>query len=323
MRCSRMLGWTTVLLLTLLTLAGCAPRPGAGEAASAAGPTDVVVDLPSIALDVAEDGSLSMAGIVLTDLVGSFGMPTAIALPPDLVQQLAGLGVQHIQIANQPDGLALLINGIEIPSIGWNSESLASVGALAGGMPALSGLLPILTQLGVGVTLNLPVAEGVERAPLAVSASATGAEQLAAAQQEFLAGVGTPPAITIPVIYNSDGTWTVAGLNGDQWIALTGQTFWSGFNLTPEQAQGAAAAGIKTFDVNIDADGLHLVLNDSPLPSFDWSGGKLASLIALLEQNGMLSSLPIPADQLDALLETLLPIVTSSNVNIRATFPAP
>ncbi|MGL4651059.1 MAG: hypothetical protein ACRC1H_16740 [Caldilineaceae bacterium] len=317
MRYSRLMAWFSVLLLLAVALAGCAPRVGAGETAASAGPDDVVVDLPSIALDVAEDGSLSLGGINLADVVGQFGLPAAI--DASQVKQLTDLGIQHIQIANLPNGLALLVNGIQVPSLGWSADTLADIGNLAPNVPALKTVLPLLTQLGVGVTLNLPVAEGVERAPLQVDAASTGAADLAAAQEEFVAGVGEPPLISIPVQYNDDGTWSVMGMTGDQWVNLTGQSFWTMLDQTPDQMAVLRDAGVASAEVSVDATGLHISVNDKPLPSVDWSGGKLASVITLLQENGMLSGLPVPVE----LIEQFLPIITSSNVSIRATFPAP
>lgn len=317
MRYSRTIAWLSALLLIMVVLAGCAPRVGAGDTARAAGPDDLVVDLPSIALDVAEDGSLSLAGVPLSELGASLGLPADLALPANLLGPLTGAGVQHLQIVNQPDGLALLVNGIEIPSLGWTAESLAGMGNLMPDQPALSRLLPLLTQLGVGVTLNLPVAEGAERAPLTVDATETGAADLAAAQEEFITTVGTAPQITIPITYNRDGTWTMGGVSGDQWVNLTGQSFWTELNLTPENISAAMAAGIKDFDLNIDADGVHIAINNAALPSIDWSGGKLASVLTLLEDNGMLSALPIPREMLDQ----LLPILTSADINLHAIMP--
>jgi hypothetical protein len=313
----------SALLLLAAVLTGCAPRIGAGEAAAVAGPDDVVIDLPSIAIDVADDGSISLAGIALGDLTGSLGAPIDLAIPADLLQQLTGLGVQHLQIANQVNGLGVYINGLEIPSIAWTPDSLATLGSLTGDQPALGRLLPLLTNLGVGVTLNLPVPAGAERMPLAVATEASGADELENAQQSFLAGVQNPPQITIPVKYNADGSWTVAGVSGDQWIAITGQDFWENFNLTPEQVSGAMAAGIQNFELQVDSQGVSLMINDNKLPYVDWSGGKLASVIDLLQQAGMLDSLPIESGMLQTLLDTLLPIVTSSDVSIVATFPAP
>ncbi len=317
MRYTRTFACLSALLLILVALAGCAPRVGAGETSRAAGPDDLVVDLPSIALDVAEDGSLSLAGIPLADLAGSLGVPADLALPANLLGPLTSAGVQHLQIVNQPDGLALLVNGIEIPSLGWSGDALAGIGNLMPDQPALARLLPLLTQLGVGVTLNLPVAEGVERAPLTVAATETGAAALAAAQESFVGAVGTVPQITVPILYNSDGTWSMGGISGDELVNLTGQAFWSELNLTPANIQAAAAAGIKTFDLSMDADGVHIAINDAPLPSIDWSDGKLASVLTLLEQNGMLSALPIPRE----LLDQLLPMLTSADINLHAVMP--
>jgi hypothetical protein len=309
------MAWLSVLLMVAVALAGCAPRVGAGETAATAGPDDVVIDLPSIALNVDADGSLSMGDVPLAEVVGQFGVNAEI--DPSQVQQLVDLGIQHLQIANQPDGLALLVNGVEVPSLGWSAESLADLGTYAAIIPGIDRILPLITQLGVGVTLNLPVPEGVERAPLVVEATETGAAALAAAQEKFAETVGTIPQVTIPVTYNEDGTWTVNGVSSDVWSSLPGLDFFSQLEQTPAQMKMLMDAGIKTAEVTVDDAGLHITINDQALPSVDWSGGKLAAVITLLQANGMLSGLPVPVE----LIEQFLPIVTSSNINIIATFP--
>jgi hypothetical protein len=321
MQNKRIVVWFSLLAVLLLMLAGCAPRPGAGETAAAAPADAVVVDLPSIALDVASDGSLSMAGIPLAELGGALGVPLeAAALPADAVAQLAGLGVQHIQVVNAPNGLMIYLNGQAIPSIGWTAELLGNAAGLAP-MPALAQVLPILTQLGIGVTLRLPVAEGAEAIPLQVSSEGSSATRLAEAQDAYVSSVGTPPMITIPVYYAADGTWTVAGLSGEDWQAATGQDFWKMLNLRDRDIKGALGLGIKEFGVRIDPNGLGFSVNGTQLPYIDWQGGKLASVVEIASQAGLLDSAGIDPQMLQTLLDTFLPIVTASNVNITAHFP--
>ncbi len=320
MQKKRSILWMTLLLVLLLALAGCAPRPGAGETAAAAPPEAVVVDLPSLALDVATDGSLSMGGVPLADLGAAFGAPLDISLPADTIAQLASVGVQHIQLVNSPGGLQIFLNGQAIPSIGWNAVLLANAAGLAP-MPALGKVLPILTQLGVGVTLRLPLAEGATAIPLAPVAGDSSAARLAAAQTAFVESVGQPPQITIPVYYAADGTWTVAGLSGEEWQAATGMDFWKKLNLRERDINGAMGLGIKQFTLRLNPEGVHFIVNDTELPYVDWSEGKLASAVDVASDAGLMSSIGVAPDALQMLLDTFLPMVTSSNVDIIAHFP--
>jgi hypothetical protein len=310
-----------VLLTMLALLAGCAPRPGAGETAAAAGPEDVVIDLPSIALDVAEDGSVSLGGINIADLAGSLGMPLELPITADQVAMLTALGIQHIQIANAPTGLALIVNGQAMPSLAWTKDELSNVAQFAPQIPALGELLPILTQLGIGVTLNLPVAEGVERAPLAVSVEESAAAALAASQDQFVESIGELPTISIPVNYADDGSFTIAGMTGDAWAQLTGQDFLGVLTQQPENIDAMQSRGIENVSVKIDPNGLRILLDDQPLPYVDLSGGKLASVIELARSTGALNIPGLDPAMLDTILTNFLPILTSANIDFTLRFP--
>lgn len=322
MRYSRMIACVAALLVIAVALAGCAPRVGAGTTAAAAAPEDLVVDLPALVIDVGEDGALSMAGMPISQIVGSLGVPLEASIDPSQVAMLRGVGIQHIQIANQPDRLALIVNGIEMPSIGWSDDALEQVaGLLFAGKPEYGTLLPLLKQLGVGITLNLPVAAGTERAPLLVAAGAGAAEKLAAAQEAFTAQVGTIPEIEVPIVYAADGSWSIGGISGDMLIALTGQASLSELTLKAETIQSLVKNGIQSIALNVTSDGLSLTVGDKTLPTLDWSDGRLASLITLLQNSGMLSGLPIDAATLQGLLDQWLPMITTSNISLRAIFP--
>lgn len=312
-----------LLLLTVLALAlaGCAPRPGAGETLAAAAENDVVVDLPSIALDVSEDGSVSLGGVNISELAGGFGVPLELPITSDQVKMLTGLGIQHIQVANQPSGLALLINGQAVPSLAWTKDELTNVADLVPTMPQLAELLPILTQLGVGVTLNLPVAEGATRAPLMASAEGSAAADLAANQAAFVESVGELPRITLPVVYDAEGNFTIAGLTGEAWTNITGQSFFESLKQTPAQIAWAQNNGLQTLDVQIDPNGLRITANEEPLPYIDLSGGKLASIIDLAKSTGALNIPGLDEATLDTLLNQFLPILTSATVDLSFRFP--
>lgn len=311
-----------LLLLVVLALAGCAPRPGAGEAAAKAPADALVVDLPAIAIDFDANGAASIGGIPIADVAASFGVPAELPITAENIAMLTGLGIQHIQLVNLPSGLGIYVNGKQIPSLGWTSETLQQAADTLAGQSALGKLLPIVTQLGVGVTLRFPVAADAKVAPLIVPAAETGAAQLAASQKTFVEGVGSKPVIAIPIKYNLDGSWTAGGFPSETFAATPVGPFLSALNLTPSQIQRDIKAGIKTIQLKLNENGVAIVWNGTELPSLDWSGGKLASVVSLLQDTGVLKNVPgLDPATLQTVLDNALPILTSSDVSLELIFP--
>ena len=91
--------WTillTVLLIGLMMMSACAPRPTGGEGATRAGEADLVVDLPALVLDIQEDGSLSMGDIPLADLAAVAGqgdLASMVSVPADAVDTMIASGI--------------------------------------------------------------------------------------------------------------------------------------------------------------------------------------------------------------------------------------
>lgn len=321
----RFVALISLLLVLMLVATGCAPRPGAGVTAAESAPDAVVVDLPALALDVAQDGSLSLGGIPLADLVGSFGLPAdmlaSVALDPAQVEQITGAGIQHVQLENRPNGLGIFVNGQEIPALNWSGDQLNNLAAFAGDQPALGALLPLVKQLGIGVTLRFPVAEGAEAAPLVVPSDQSAAASLVASEQKFVESVGNAGTVVVPVIYNADGSWSINGIAGDDLINLTGQTALSALNQNETQMAGVKKYGIKTISLATGSDGLNIAVNGAALPSLDWSGGKLASVIALAQDAGLLNLPGMDPQMLQSLLDQYLPMLTTTDIELRAVFP--
>ena len=321
MQSKRTIVVASLLLLAVLALTGCAPRPSAGLTATEAPADALVVDLPSIAIDFAQDGSASVGGIPIADVGASLGMPIELPITADNIAMLSGLGIQHIQLVNEPTGLGIYVNGSQIPSIGWDAEKLQQTASTLAGQSALANLLPVVTQLGIGVTLRFPVPEGATAAPLVVPAAESAAAKLAESQQAFLAEAGSRPTISIPINYNLDGTWTAGGFPSSVLEATPVGPFLSSLTLTPTQIQRDIKAGIKSIDLKLNDQGLAVVWNGTELPSLDWSGGKLASVIEVLQNSGMIDGLGIDPAMLQQVIDTALPMLTSSDVSVNMTFP--
>ncbi len=325
MRGSRRALFMALLVVTALVLAGCGPRPGAVQQ-----PEDsaVAVSLPSLVIDFNSQGQASVGSLPLADFGRMLNMDlSAVQLDPTAVSFFTNANIQHLVLDNTPTGLDILVNGRPIPSLSFNSAILASTGELFSSlgipMPDLNKLLPLIANFGAGVTVRFPVATGAEVIPVINTGVAELAAEAQAMTDEFLAQVGQAPRFEFVVDYSSDGTYTAAGLTGEQWAAATGMPL-NALNLRTEFLAQADAAGIDTIRLWTTTSGLHISVNDKELPGVSLGGGRLISLFDLLLESGMLDSMLGNDPSVRTMLESarsLLPIVQTAELNVTVNLP--
>ncbi|MCC6167929.1 MAG: hypothetical protein IT329_11940 [Caldilineaceae bacterium] len=322
--------WLTGLAVAVLVLSGCAPRAFSGQTAAQQGDQQLVVDLPALVIDIDAEGKPSVGNVPLAQLGQAFapGMLDSLVMPAETVTFLTDSNIQHIQIDNTPTGLLLLVNGRSIPSLKWDGEILSGTGQLVtqlgAGVPVLEKALPLLANLGIGVIVRFPLQQGAE--PIATYVEGGEALQAAkAAQQEFLASVGdTPPTIKLPVYYDADGGWRVGDLTDAEWTNLTGIPFQAA-RLQPEMIANLTKAGISELSISTDAAGIHLSINGRALPYIGWADGEINHLLTLGDQLGLWNSLAdsgLNMGEVTSMVETLLPIVQSTETDISVYFPS-
>lgn len=313
----------SVLLVGLLALTACAPRATGGAAVEKAAEAEVVVDLPALVLDVQNDGSISVGGMSLADLGAMAGTDlSTLSIPANLVQQMAAANIQHIQIDNTDEGLLILVNGKAIPTLAWDGETLVTTSDVLGqiGVPAVAALeklLPLITNVGLGVILRMPVAEGAEVLPY-VNPDNSAAERAMAAQQEFLAAVQVPPTFQVVVDYAEDGSWQVGGISQDVWAGLAPQ-LGSTFDQLGTTMRQLSGMGIDEISLDSNADGFFISINGNRLPYISWKDGRINNVLDLAVQSGLLAG-AVP-DELIQQIETLLPAVMASNVSLKFELP--
>ncbi len=193
---------------------------------------------------------------------------------------------------------------------------LGSLAVAGQEVPALDQLLPLLTNMGLAAVVRFPAAEGAEVAPL--YAETTAAADTQAAQDEFLSAVEQPPLINIPIVYAADGTWSLAGMSEEELQALTGQPM-DALELPAELIDGLSAAGITEATIATNPDGIQIMVGDSALPMLSWSDGKINNLLEILVQSGSLGDGDTEA--IMGLVNQLLPIIQTTDLNIHAFFP--
>lgn len=316
----------SMLLVAGLMLAGCGPRVGGGELAASASPQDLVVDLPAIYIDVNTEGQTSIGGTPLAQLSSQLGVDLSAAAQLDKVwvNHLTTTNVQHLQINNTANGIMLLVNGEPIPSLGWDGEALTAtadtlnmLGANIG--PQIGKLLPVIRALGVGVVVRIPVVEGTELIPLAVQSDQSAAALAKKAQEEYLQAVGQPPVVRVTLSYAPDGTFTVADLSGTDLAAMNIPV--QSLNLPAPQIERMAQLGIKKISLSSNNEGVFIGINDKVLPHITWGNGEVNHVLKLAAQMGFLGQIQGYSPEVHAMIESLLPSVQASDVNLTVTFP--
>ena len=313
--------WAAITLIAILALSGCAPRVGQGSLDVDS--DQLVIDLPALVLDIGADGSVSIQNASVADLVSILVDGGELDLPINdmTVMFLSMANIQHIQVSNTPEGLLLLVNGLSIPSISYDGDSLSAlpgaINDLADIGPMADLLVDLVDQIGIGVIARFPVAPGAEEIPLFVEGDSSAAMAAKAAQEEFLASVGTPPRINLPIFYGDDGSLSIGDLSIDELSAMTGVSLDAlVMGLGPLEA--VRGMGVSVLGISTDKDGITISLDGNALPTLDWSDGKasnlieVASQIPLLEIMGLGSVLPM--------VNQLLPLVQSAEIDLTLHF---
>jgi len=319
-----------LLVVALMALAGCGPRAGGGEAARSAGASDLVVDLPAIYIDFDANGTGTIGGMSISQAGAFIGQSLPeLNLGAATIQQMTSYNIQHIQLINSNEGLTIYVNGVRVPSLAWDEDvlnNLKGVLSMAGAdLGPVGGLLPLLGTFNTGVVLRFPIAEGKEPLPLLDPEGANIAERARAAVASFEASVGDPVVIQVAVDYKADGTWTVQDKDAAEWEKVL-PIGWDGFNLPAATIGGAVAAGIQTFGVTTNEEGIQFALNGGRMPTITWGNGEITNILRLLESTGVLGQLAEGNTQLTGLLdlvEGLMPTVQAADVNVTVNFPAP
>lgn len=317
--------WATWLLVVLFVLSGCATRSGVDLAD---GPVPgMVVDLPAVVVDIAQDGTASVANVPVAQLaqlagfnLGAFSIPTA------WVDFLVSGNIQHIQVNNTDSGLLILVNGEPIPSIAYDGNSLTTtadaLSALGMAVPMLDQILPVIAQIGIGVIVHLPVAEGMAAIPLYVNGDGSAAAAAQQAQAQFLATIGAPPRVNLPVFYAADGSWRVGNLTDTEWTALTGIPFYV-LRVNPTVLRGLGTSGVSNITISTSPRGIQIAVNGNPLPTLTWGNGELQHLLGLAGQTGLLEMVA-PGMNMNEILATvhqMLPVVTTTDFDLTVHIP--
>ena len=336
--------WAVLLLVVALVISGCTPRVGTGSEVEK-DPNKLFVDLPALVVDYASDGTASVGGLSHMD-IGNTEAPGGVVLPegirlgvaqmlylmsldPYWVQYFTASNIQHLQVNNAPDGVFLMVNGRQIPSLVWDGGSLVAtseaIEAMGLGVPTLNKVLPLVRNFGVGLVLRFPVAEGTELIPLTGQPESEEAIRARVAQEQMAAFLPSLPAVDLPIVYHADGSFTLADLTDTEWSALTLVPFWA-FRLPPAVIANLSEAGISVITLQTNQEGIHIGVNDIALPYLSWGSGEVQNILAIVKESGLLETVEelFPGGsiyEIVGLAESMLPLIQMTDVNITVYLP--
>jgi len=240
-----------VALIASLVLAAC----GGGTTGA------TWFNLPSIPVQLQEDGTVALFGLGVT------------RLDPALVQQFQAANVQKMEVRIGYNGIHVYANGADLPYIAWDAESLSTLQDVVRNAPnipngaLIANVLPVLRQIGLGVALNLPGAA-------AANLPSWSGETTAQSETVDPAQVIGPFQIG-SVAFDEQGNLQIGSVAGAA-LGLNGPL------LDANTLNLLNSYGIDKLNIATTPNGISLSMNDRPLPGIVYDSASLAQVQPLV-----------------------------------------
>ncbi|MEA3335814.1 MAG: hypothetical protein U9R25_07870 [Chloroflexota bacterium] len=277
--------------------------------------------LPRLTVQLAEDGSPTVAGIPVATLAGMFGQQVAVS--PDTVQQFTSADIQNLEAVITKEGIFLFENGEPLPYLALDDESRGNLGGLVekfGLVDATNAkrlqwaVDNIVSRLGVPVVVKFPVAAGEEEAPLREEGVLPRVHP-----EDAAAEAGERSMVMYAdVEAASDGSLTVGGLslkNLEDSLKTAGfAADLSGASLDPALLATLAAADVQHLQIETEPDGLYLYMDGKSLPRVAWDKLRLDNAV---EMYGRLD----PSSPYLPIADLMLPGVQPADIELLLLLP--
>ncbi len=310
--------WLISFILLSALLIGCANRPTGGQTAAAAAEDSTFIDVPALILEFDEDGVPAMFNMPLSLLPGL----DAVSLEPEMIARFTDGNVQYIQIDSHPLGMTILANGKPILGFRYSDKELrTALNALSlfmdeqneSTLAMVSGVLPLLDNLGMGIIAKFPMKAGTSPIPTATrrSYSIMSSRDLAAAES-----AANRRVTELPIKVAPDGSLSSTNFM----FAMVGGMIPP---LPMDQIGKLTEKGITEISVKTRPYGLIIGLNGNELPLMTLHDKELDNLLNFADQADLWSEYApgLSPDILGILRSTVLPFLLGSNFNIVLTFP--
>ena len=308
-----------LLLIVGLVLTACGPAIMPAAAPETASGETFVVALPRIVISFDEQGKPGIEGVAVEDIAKTLGMELNLEqyrINPDIPTWMTASNIQHVELRSTGDGIAVLVNGALMPSLSFKDGSLERVGDLApllgptADVAKIQTLVekftPLVSRLGLSLVAKFPLRADAKEIPfgdLNVKLAAL--------------APSTDPASAVvkaEIKYDEQGVPSILGISARDLNALIGD---APLALAPSYLQQVQANNIQNAQLHTQADGLHLFVNGTPLPTLAWDGTTLENAVGVYAQMNSAA----PKEVLD-LVKMLVPMLGKADISILVHFPA-
>jgi hypothetical protein len=304
------------LVLTGMLLASCGPAIMPAAAPQTESGETFVVALPRIVLTFDDQGNPGVEGVALEEIARSLGFALDLSqyrIDPFYPAWMKAANIQHVELRQTGDGVALLVNGALMPSLSFQDGSLqriADVAPLLGqNGPAIGQLIakfaPLVQRLGLSVALKFPKQDGAADIPF-------GPADIKLAQ---LKPSETPASAVakFEVKYDEQGVPSILGISARDLQTL-------GFNasvaLAPSVLAQLQANNVQNVQLSSRSNGLYMYVNGKPLPAIAWDSTSLENALQVYEQMNP----GVPKATLD-LVRTFVPMLGQTDLSVMLHFP--
>ncbi len=211
--------------------------------APAGEPTLGPITIGSLAFD--PSGAASIEGVPVSVLEQALGASIPLALPPDVLALIQGLGADSAQVKIQPNGIDLALGDKALPGVAWDGQRLDALGKYLPAFVADPALLGTINQA-------LPLLKGAD---VTVAVSFTG-EQSAATS-----------LAPIEVTLTDDGSVQLFGIP-----VLPAA-------VPADVMSNLQAANVQQLAVSLQPTGLYLAANGQTLPTITWTDTSLDTVV--------------------------------------------
>ncbi len=302
-----------------LALASCAPAAEVDRSG------DFYLSLPRVEVQLADNGGITSVAGFSPEAIRtlSFGLVdvSQYGVEKGIVDWLKSTDTQHVELAFNGRGAFIFVNGKALPHVAFSSESVSTVGDLAG---TLTGaflpefevygtlarrFLPLARSLGLNLVIRLPKQPGAPDIPLRDPS----APAMSASQDE----TPTYSAMArLVVTYDENGVPSVADISAAEVQQLFGIDL-SLLRLDPSLVKVMMDRGIQHFSIRSEKSGLALAVNDKPLPNLMCDADCLVNTSQVI---GRLNTYPELQD-FNPIIEQFGPQLRQVSVELAVRFP--
>lgn len=305
-----------VLVLTGLVLASCGPAVMPAAAPQTQSGETFVVALPRIVITFDDQGNPGVEGVALEEIARSLGVPLDLSqyrIDPFYPAWMKAANIQHIELRQTGDGIALLVNGALMPSLSFQGDSLQRISEVAPLLgqngPAIGQLLqkfgPLVQRLCLSIALKFPKQDGAQDIPYAPADTKVAA----------LAPSNEPPAAVakFEIKYDDQGVPSILGISARD---LQSMGINANVALAPAVLEQLQTNNVQHIQLSSKSNGLYMYVNGNALPAIAWDSASLNNALQVYEQMNP----GVPQQYLD-LIKTFVPMLGKTDMSVMIHFP--